>query len=55
MMQISDSQIIWISMNKDQLELTINYYPENMARFSEQEQVAFQNFFLQTLPCGIDL
>lgn len=52
-----DDRIIGISAetDKDQLKLIIKYCDENIERFSEQEQVALQNFFLQTLPYTINL
>ena len=47
-----DNRIIGISVetDKDQLKPIIKYYDENVERFSEKEQLVFQNFFLQTLP-----
>jgi uncharacterized lipoprotein YehR (DUF1307 family) len=47
-----DDRIIGISAetDKDQLKLIIKYCDENIERFSAQEQVALQNFFLQTRP-----
>ena len=39
-----------MEIDKDQLKPIIKDYDENIERFSEQEQVALQNFFLQTLP-----
>ena len=47
-----DNRIIGISVeiDKDQLKPIIKDYDENIERFSEQEQVALQNFFLQTRP-----
>lgn len=47
-----DDRIIGISVetDKDQLKPIIKYYDENVERFSEKEQLVFQNFFLQTLP-----